>query len=96
MIRLGATFSLTLLLLTGCSSGASTATLDGEAIYNKSCSTCHGAELQGAIGPTLVSIKSKYAEVDVLKLINEGSNRMPGHLVSEKEAEIVTKWLLKK
>jgi mono/diheme cytochrome c family protein len=70
--------------------------MDGEAIYKKSCSACHGEKLQGAVGPTLVNMKSKYSEAEVLTIINEGTPKMPGNLIAEKEAEIITKWLMEK
>lgn len=96
MNRLWAVFALSLLFLSGCSSGTTTTDTDGEALYNKSCVACHGEKLQGAVGPTLVNLKSKYPEAKVLKIINKGTSKMPGNLLSKEESETVTKWLMEK
>lgn len=96
MNRLCAVFALLLLVLSGCSSGTSTTAMDGEALYNKSCVACHGEKLQGTVGPTLVNLKSKYSEDEVLKIVSEGTSKMPGNLLSEEESVTVTKWLMEK
>ena len=94
--RLWAAFALTLLLLTGCSSGNSSTAMDGESIYKESCAACHGDQLQGAVGPTVANMKSKHSEAEVLKIINEGTKKMPGNLLDEEKSKIVTKWLMEK
>ncbi|MBV7504301.1 cytochrome c [Bacillus sp. sid0103] len=96
MNRLWAIFALILLLLTGCSSGKSSTAMDGESLYKESCAACHGENLQGAVGPTIVNMKSKYSEAEVLKIVNEGTKKMPGNLLDEEKSEIVTKWLMEK
>ncbi|MEH7308615.1 c-type cytochrome [Neobacillus drentensis] len=96
MNRLWAVFALMLLLLTGCSSGNSSTAMDGESLYKESCAACHGENLQGAVGPTIVNMKSKYSEAEVLKIVNEGTKKMPGNLLDEEKSEIVTKWLMEK
>lgn len=94
MNRLWVALALTLLVLTGCSSDKSSTAMDGETIYKESCAACHGEELQGAVGPTVANMKSKYSEEEVLKIINEGTNKMPGNLLDKEKSEIVTKWLM--
>lgn len=89
-------FALILLFLTGCSSNTSNNAMDGESIYNKSCVACHGDKLQGAVGPTLLNLKIKYSEADVLKIVTNGTRQMPANLLSEKDAKVVTKWLMGK
>lgn len=84
-----------ILLLSGCSSSTSS-TMDGEALYQKSCAACHGEKLEGRVGPTLVNMKSKYTEEELRKMISDGTPRMPGNLLSEEESGLVTKWLLQK
>jgi cytochrome c551 len=92
--RLWVALALTLLVLPGCSSDKSSTAMNGESIYNGSCAACHGDKLQGAVGPTVANIKSKYSEADVLKIINEGTKKMPGNLLDKEKSEIVTKWLM--
>ncbi|MDQ1144127.1 cytochrome c551 [Bacillus sp. SORGH_AS 510] len=85
-----------LFLLTGCSSESSSSAKDGETIYKDNCAACHGDQLQGAVGPSIVNMKSKYSEDEVLKIINEGTTKMPGNLLTDEESKIVTKWLWEK
>jgi cytochrome c551 len=94
--RLWAVSALTLLLLTGCSSGKTSTAMDGETIYKESCAACHGVKLQGAVGPVVANMKSKFSEAEVLKIVNEGTNKMPGNLLNKEQSEIVTKWLMEK
>jgi cytochrome c551 len=88
--------ALTLLLLAGCSSGKTSTAMDGEKIYKESCAACHGEKLQGAVGPAVANMKSKYSEAEVLKIVNEGTKKMPGNLLNLEQSEIVTKWLMEK
>jgi cytochrome c551 len=94
--RLWAALVLALILLTGCSSSKTRTAMDGESIYKESCAACHGDKLQGAVGPSVANMKSKYSEAEVLKIINEGTKKMPGNLLTEEKSEIVTKWLMEK
>lgn len=84
------------LLLVGCSEKATDQPKDGEGLYNKSCLNCHGADLKGTAGPPVTNMSEKYSEQELLDLINNGVGMMPGNLLTEEEAEIVTKWLMEK
>ncbi|HAQ06602.1 MAG TPA: cytochrome C' [Bacillus bacterium] len=89
------TVSLGLLLfLGGCSENTSQAPMDGEGLYKRSCLNCHGADLQGGAAPGVKNMAAKYSEEEILDLINNGIGLMPGKLLSETEAETVTKWLM--
>ncbi|WP_143833710.1 PQQ-binding-like beta-propeller repeat protein [Oceanobacillus senegalensis] len=70
--------------------------LNAEEIYNKSCLSCHGADLEGASGPGLQQIGQSWTEEELFDQIMNGSGRMPGGLVSEKEAEALAEWLSQK
>lgn len=94
--QLYAIFLLILLFLSGCSSSTSNTAMNGETLYKNSCATCHGVNLQGAIGPTLVNIKNKYSETDIQAIISKGSQHMPANLLNDEESKIVSKWLLTK
>jgi cytochrome c551 len=96
MKRLLTITAIGLLLLSGCSSNASNKASDGEALYKKSCAACHGDNLEGRVGPTLVNLKSKYSEADLQKYILQGTPRMPANLVSENEAKTLSAWLMEK
>jgi len=85
-----------LLLMAGCSA-KEPETLDAAGLFEKSCSTCHGADLKGAqAGPPVLNMKSKYTEEDLLKLMNNGKGMMPARLLSEEDAKLVAEWLLEK
>lgn len=71
----------------------SAAAPDGEAIAMKSCISCHGGELQGATGPALNDVGSRLSESEILDIINNGKDGMPGGLVKGADAEAVAKWL---
>lgn len=96
MKKLWAVSALSLLLLAGCSSNEKETSMDGEALYEKSCLACHGADLKGTSGPPLLNLDSKYSEEQTLKIINEGVNMMPGNLLTEEQAQLVTEWLMEK
>jgi cytochrome c551 len=97
--RLLAMFAVSLLLLSGlagCSSKSTSSAQDGETLYKENCSACHGEQLQGAVGPQLTGLKNKYSEEELLKIINKGTPKMPGNLLSEEGSKTVTKWLMEK
>lgn len=94
MKKMAVLFASLLFLLVGCSQNASEVPKDGEFLYKKSCIQCHGENLQGASGPGVKNMAAKYSEAELLSLINEGVNMMPGKLLSEEEAETVTKWMM--
>lgn len=98
MKRLIATAGLAILVLAGCSSNttATKDSADGESLYMGKCAACHGENLKGRVGPSLLNLSSKYSEDQVLKIINDGTKNMPGHLLTEEESNVVTKWLMKK
>ncbi len=50
-----------------------------ESLYAANCAGCHGDQRKGtAIGPTLENIIARRSREDLLKIIREGSARMPG------------------
>ena len=98
MKKIWAVVGLSLVLLAGCSSKAAdkTQALDGETLYGNKCSACHGGNLKGAVGPSVLNMRSKYSEDELFKMITKGSDKMPGHLLTDDESRVVTKWLMKK
>lgn len=98
MKQLWAAAALSLLMLAGCSSNTTTntAAMDGKSIYAEKCSACHGENLKGLVGPSLLNIGKKYSEADITKITINGSDKMPGHLLPDDQSKIVAQWLLKK
>jgi|SRR5690625_4563714 len=93
-------------LLAGCSGnsqskdtelgGQSASSETGDDIYKKSCATCHGGELEGVSGPSLVSIGDKYSQEDIKDIINNGKGNMfPVNLPAD-EIDALVDWLTEK
>lgn len=71
---------------------------DPQKIVDQKCSSCHGGNLQGAIGPSLQKIGSKYSKAEILDIIKngKGGGKMPGGLISGNDADKVAEWLAAK
>jgi cytochrome c551 len=97
MKQLWAVAALTILMLAGCSSNAVTdhEKADGKSLYAAKCSACHGGNLKGLVGPPLLNLGSKYSENDLTKIIINGTDMMPGHLLTDEQSKNVAEWLLK-
>jgi quinoprotein glucose dehydrogenase len=56
-----------------------TSSVTGKSLYMRNCAGCHRADLAGGPPefPALTGLKDRYSDVDVMKLLYEGSGRMP-------------------
>ncbi|MBP0726718.1 cytochrome c [Bacillus sp. RG28] len=74
-----------------------TASASGEEVFKQSCSSCHGDQLQGNIGPNLQHIGAKYSEKDITNIIAQGRGGVmqPG-IVQGADAKAVASWLATK
>lgn len=71
--------------------GETSLATQGEEAYQKSCISCHGANLEGGAGPALNNLTlSKEEIVDVIK---NGRGSMPGNLAPGQE-EAIADYLL--
>ncbi len=78
-------------------SGGETASVDAEAIVNKSCIACHGGNLEGqANAPALNDVGARLSEAEIHTIIEKGQGGMPGGLIKGEEATAVAKWLSEK
>lgn len=75
---------------TGDAAGADAARLElGESVYASTCSSCHGAQGEGGLGPAFEGIKERYPEAaDHLQIVIEGKAQMPGFGTSLDSTEI--------
>lgn len=75
-----------------------TAAVDADKVFQTSCATCHGGNLEGrGNAPALANIGSELSEEEIHDIIQNGtSNGMPGNLIQGEELEAVTKWLAEK
>ncbi len=73
-----------------------TAAASGEAIYKKSCISCHGDQLQGAMGPNLQKIGSKMNKDQIVTIVSNGKGAMPAFKgkLSDNEIGALADWLL--
>lgn len=69
-----------------------------EQIASQSCTSCHGENLKGAVGPDLRKIGSKYSKDEILDIIENGtkSGRMQGGIITGEDADKVADWLAAK
>ncbi|QRG67214.1 YqzM family protein [Brevibacillus choshinensis] len=74
--------------------GAPTANIDAAAIFKQNCSSCHGQNLEGIVGPNLTKIGAQLSKDDIAKIIKEGKGGMPpGMLKKQPEIQAVAQWL---
>jgi mono/diheme cytochrome c family protein len=78
------------------SASGTTAAADGAAIYKKSCISCHGDNLQGAMGPNLQKVGSKLSKDQIVTIITNGKGSMPSFKGKLSDTEIVAlaDWLM--
>ncbi|HWH33241.1 MAG TPA: c-type cytochrome [Egibacteraceae bacterium] len=46
--------------------------LSGEQLFSDNCAKCHGADLQGDVGPALTSVFSRHSEATILEILRNG------------------------
>ncbi|GGF31419.1 hypothetical protein GCM10010954_33270 [Halobacillus andaensis] len=64
-----------------------------EQVYEQSCASCHGGDLEGNVGPALNEIGSKYSAEEIQDIIHNGKGSMQAQNVEEGDAELVANWL---
>jgi len=69
---------------------------DAQKLFDQKCSSCHGANLEGAVGPNLTKVGSKYSKEDIEGIIANGQGAMPPGLLQGDEAAQVAEWLAAK
>ncbi|MCC3373672.1 cytochrome c [Cohnella sp. REN36] len=68
------------------------------AIYKSNCLSCHGDQLQGAMGPALTKVGSMMSEDDIRKQISNGGGGMPAFkgTLTDEQINTVVSWLAAK
>ncbi|ERI04522.1 c-type cytochrome [Aneurinibacillus aneurinilyticus] len=70
---------------------------EAQKVFQANCTSCHGQNMEGGVGPNLTKVGSKYKSADEIKtIILKGRNGMPGGLVSETDAKALADWLITK
>ncbi len=75
------------------SSRNQTASGGGETIFQQSCASCHGNNLEGKVGPALTNVGKKYSQDEITAIIEKGRGSMPPGLIEGEDAEKVASWL---
>jgi len=53
--------------------------VDGQALYNDECASCHGDDGGGGLGPSLQDLAEGFPdEAEVVAIVTDGSGSMPG------------------
>ncbi len=66
---------------------------DAQKLYDQKCSSCHGANLEGGVGPALDKIGANLSQEDIENTIANGKGAMPAGLLQGDEASQVAAWL---
>ncbi|BCB05681.1 cytochrome c551 [Bacillus sp. KH172YL63] len=97
---LGVLFGASLVLAACGGDGDSTETssggVDPEKIVTNKCTSCHGGNLEGGMGPALKNIGAELSKDQILETIQNGKGQMPPGLIKGEEAEAVAEWLSNK
>ncbi|MDN4072087.1 cytochrome c551 [Fictibacillus terranigra] len=64
-----------------------------DSVFKQNCASCHGNNLEGATGPSLKHIGSKYSEKEIMSIILEGRKGMPAGILTGGDARLVAEWL---
>ncbi len=67
-----------------------------EDIVKQNCTSRHGDQLQGAVGPELQKIGGKLSKDEIKEVIVKGKGNMPPNLIPADQASKVADWLSKK
>ncbi|OIK16361.1 cytochrome C551 [Bacillus sp. MUM 116] len=77
--------------------GANDVAAAAEKITAQKCSSCHGENLKGAVGPDLTHIGAQLSKQQILDILKNGkSGGMPKGLISGDDADKVATWLASK
>jgi cytochrome c551 len=76
--------------------GGDKAGADPEKLYNQKCSSCHGGNLEGGVGPKLSDVGSRLSQEDIESVIAKGQGAMPPKLLEGDDASAVAEWLANK
>lgn len=66
---------------------------DPEGMVKASCASCHGQNLEGAVGPELATVGSRLSAEQIANVINNGQGAMPAGMVDPAKAEVIAAWL---
>jgi len=67
-------------------------------LFASKCSGCHGAQLEGGVGPSLVGVGTRFPLQKIERIAQYGKGRkksvpMPSGIASSEEAALLARWL---
>ena len=65
----------------------------GEAVFAQNCSSCHGADLSGGVGPNLTQVGSKYSAEEIADIVTNGKGSMQPQNVAGEDLDNLANWL---
>lgn len=80
----------------GDEAGGDKAGADPEKLFNQKCSSCHGGNLEGGVGPKLSDVGSRLSQEEIESVIANGQGAMPPKLIEGDDASAVAEWLANK
>ncbi|WP_226643280.1 cytochrome c551 [Mesobacillus subterraneus] len=80
----------------GDEAGGDKAGADPEKLFNQKCSSCHGGNLEGGVGPKLSDVGSRLSQDEIESVIANGQGSMPPKLLEGDDASAVAEWLANK
>lgn len=80
----------------GDEAGGDKAGADPEKLFNQKCSSCHGGNLEGGVGPKLSDVGSRLSQDEIESTIANGKGAMPPKLLEGDDAKAVAEWLASK
>jgi|SRR5690625_233196 len=69
------------------------ASTDPEEIFANKCSSCHGDDLSGGMGPDLTKVGADLSVDEIEDIIVNGQGSMPPGLAVGEEAQALAEWL---
>ncbi|AVQ99861.1 cytochrome C551 [Oceanobacillus iheyensis] len=78
------------------SEGGTVDTAAAEEAFQSNCSSCHGADLSGGVGPALTNVGSKHSADEIADIIKNGQGSMPAGQASGDDVELLANWLAEK
>src|SRR3954453_11398312 len=70
---------------------------DAEKIYSQKCSSCHGGDLKGGMGPDLTAVGASKSKDEIAAIIKDGTTGgMPAGLIEGDDLDKVADWLASK
>jgi len=85
-------------LFIACSTSVAESYSSGEEVYQARCSSCHGGDLSGRVGPALNAESSAASMPDSywVQTITKGKGSMPAQRLSDEEVTLVIEYIKSK